>query len=45
MTNKGEKKTRSDFVPRSAPIGEFLIHVEKVFEPFVVHHANMKWQA
>jgi hypothetical protein len=45
MTNKGEKRTRSDFVRGSAPIAEFIAHMKKVFKPFVAHHATMKWQA
>ena len=45
MTNKGEKRTRSDFVRRSAPIAEFIAHMKKVFKPFVAHHTTMKWQA
>jgi hypothetical protein len=45
MTNKGEKRTRSDFVRRSAPIADFIVHMRKVFKPFVSHHATMKWQA
>jgi hypothetical protein len=38
-------ETGQDFIERSAPIGELLKHMQRVFTPFVRHHTTMKWQA
>jgi hypothetical protein len=45
MTNKGEVKFKQDYLKRTKPMGEFMDHMVKVFQPFVGHHASMKWQA